>query len=84
MKMHTDTKLKAYSSSLFIQFFCYFLDNRCLKKFSFFVKTFLNLQGMLTNELTEFYDGLVDNLRTLPQLICPRKTLAKFTTHRKI
>ena len=38
---------------------------------------FLRLQGKLTKTLTKLYDGLVDNLRTLLQLICPGKALAK-------
>ena len=37
----------------------------------------LSLQGKLTKTLTKLYDGLVDNLRTILQLICPGKALAK-------
>ena len=41
------------------------------------LNVFLRLQGKLTKTLTKLYDGLVHNLRTILQLICPEKALAK-------
>ena len=41
------------------------------------ISILLRLQGELTKTLTKLYDGLVDNLRTILQLICPEKALAK-------